>query len=663
MKCFDTDWTDVFRLLPAWEQLSPRERQVILDVPPRAAADVAPYCDEEAIEAGCAMGLLETFREGQRVRATEAGRGALVALRAMGRFNVSEAPGPTYLREYLSSMLTRDERERLYTKSPDDLWRHYDGRVEALITNPGYLQAFLDSKSPAAWLNSHEDALPGSEITAAAARDVAKLLKRLMARPDAPFLQELAVDRQGLSRARLSAALRTALRHAFVFADTDGELRPRVAIHPAIRARLHRPKITRPGPVDPDTCTTPVPVVDDLVCLLVFLSEPRRIRANDNALFAKSHKELIALLPPENPDVEALYFADHTSKRISRARYSAREDQLIVALGEGTKNKRLEVTEEGRAWLGQSRREQVLSLIESHREGIRTQDETWLYRTFSWTFPRLGAPLAELIASFAHLDQPRNWAHFVAWQKLTENPLFERDDLPTRSTPEQLENAWGDAMLCLLERVLIPFGGVMLGQAGDSFNVGLTDIGRYMLGFTDELALAEAPAESAVLVQPDFEVIFLAPDAQLEAELAPFAERLGKGVGALFRFTQGSVRAGARAGLPIERLVERLEATSQAPLPANVKTELLAWHSSAVSLDWQRPFVISCPDEATALRVLDAAGRYLERAGETLLVLRDSKKRAQVTKACAKLGIFLGAPPDEPAPKKRKKRRSNWSRW
>jgi hypothetical protein len=66
----------------------------------------------------------------------------------------------------------------------------------------------------------------------------------------------------------------------------------------------------------------------------------------------------------------------------------------------------------------------------------------------------------------------------------------------------------------------------------------LSSAGKHLIGQSAELAYGQPVADAAIVIQPNFEVVFLQPNLGAEVELSPFAERVGKQVGLLFRLTR-----------------------------------------------------------------------------------------------------------------------------
>ena len=89
----------------------------------------------------------------------------------------------------------------------------------------------------------------------------------------------------------------------------------------------------------------------------------------------------------------------------------------------------------------------------------------------------------------------------------------------------------------------------MVGQ-GDRISFRLTDVGRYILGLAGDFSYRpEKSAGGEIVVQPNFEIVFLSPSPLAEAMLARFAERLPsaargrRGIGALFKITRAAIYA------------------------------------------------------------------------------------------------------------------------
>jgi hypothetical protein len=208
---------------------------------------------------------------------------------------------------------------------------------------------------------------------------------------------------------------------------------------------------------------------------------------------------------------------------------------------------------------------------------------------------------------------------------------------------EQLDELWLHGLQQIFHLYLLPFGGARAGlTTAGGLTIELTDVGRYVLGLAHDFALDSAPpAQTPVRVQPDFEVVFVAPSPALEAAISRFAERRGTGVGVLFRITRASILLAAQARLSADEVLTTLVGAATTPVPANVEHEIRAWFASFRRLQIEPVHLVRCPDAVTAARVLAASGGKLEALSETVLALTDPTCKAEVIRACRKAGLFL----------------------
>jgi hypothetical protein len=108
----------------------------------------------------------------------------------------------------------------------------------------------------------------------------------------------------------------------------------------------------------------------------------------------------------------------------------------------------------------------------------------------------------------------------------------------------------------------------------------MTAAGRMLLGLPNEGrddAADAAPQDGALIVSPNYEVVFLAPSPGREAELGRFCERVGRDVGVLFRITRQSIQRGAASGIGVHAALNALTRGSRSPLPENVEHEIRSW--------------------------------------------------------------------------------------
>jgi hypothetical protein len=193
---------------------------------------------------------------------------------------------------------------------------------------------------------------------------------------------------------------------------------------------------------------------------------------------------------------------------------------------------------------------------------------------------------------------------------------------------------------------LIPVDGAVYGVLPDGrFAFTLTPAGRYLLGLDRKLELADTTEPVAgVIVQPNFDVVFLAPSPAVEAAIARFAERVAAGgVGTLFRLTPACVRNAVGAGLTADHMLEQLRQHSTKPIPENVERELRGWCAACRRVRIGPALLVRCPDEETAGLVLAAAGAYGRLIAPAIVEITDRKQRTALEKKLRARGVFCDA--------------------
>ncbi|MCY2952528.1 MAG: helicase-associated domain-containing protein [Planctomycetota bacterium] len=252
---------------------------------------------------------------------------------------------------------------------------------------------------------------------------------------------------------------------------------------------------------------------------------------------------------------------------------------------------------------------------------------------------------------------PDNAHAFTRYQSECCNPIAEmsqakRSCVALRSggdaapmTEIQIESCWARTLNAFVRQRLVPLGGAAIGrtfEADSGFALAVTGAGRYLLGLCDDFDYGQ-PAEAALVVQPNFEIVFLAPDPVLEATCSRFAERLGgrRPVGTLFRITKASITAAAAVGVGLDQVHATLARASSKPLPTNVEQEVRGWFASFRELSLRPATLIECPDAETAARVLACAGTDATRISDVVLEFRGDGGKLDLIKALRTQGLFV----------------------
>ncbi len=194
---------------------------------------------------------------------------------------------------------------------------------------------------------------------------------------------------------------------------------------------------------------------------------------------------------------------------------------------------------------------------------------------------------------------------------------------------------------------LLVLDAVSLGLTAEGrLCFAVTDVGRYLLGQTGDFDYAEE-TEARIVVQPNFEVVFLSANIRAEAAIGRYAERIGWDVGTLFRITKKSVLRAAAAGLVSAVVLESLREHATAGIPGNVAAEIAGWMNGCRVARLESALLIRLQDAETASRALAAGGRYVQLISDTVIEVVEPRRRGALERRLAGEGIFLEATPEK----------------
>ena len=143
------------------------------------------------------------------------------------------------------------------------------------------------------------------------------------------------------------------------------------------------------------------------------------------------------------------------------------------------------------------------------------------------------------------------------------------------------------------------------------------------------------------MVQPNFDVVFLAAEPRAEAEIGRFAERKGRHMGTLFKITKRSILTAAAAGITAEQTLEALRQCCSGELPPNVQREISGWFAQCHRVNLRSAVLIHCPDGETAARVQAVAGSKVTPITDTILELHDPSAQAALLRKLREASIFV----------------------
>lgn len=675
MRIVSLDWKEVLARLPEWDALSPAARLAFLRIKPSQGAAVAEVGAPlaELREAG-----MVTATE-KRVVGTERYHTLLVALRSLHRAEAGDVPGARLSPRYLQDNFEDAELRRIAPRT--ELSYGYVDRagIVARASSVEWVEDFLALRDPGAVKAWEEPRLLAGEAPYLRVREVwealSGLVRLLGEHPRGVPLGALAtlIPHEELRAAVLVAGLRYLLLFPRIRVSTAEAV---VGLIPAVADRFGPPP-PPPAPVEPaETFEAPFLVADMTTVMVEATTTPIPLRGGDGAMYVRSQKMLAPRLQSipawvwRAMDVDVEETEPESVQELLAGRVTDGARMLLnfglarTAVDENDKYQ-LTATGKGKRWLALPEGDRIRELLDGFRASEQRNPDGW-YGTVTGRefFPsRLGfdlpktAPLdlrTALAAAFLSIPPGAMvpLEGFLRHHAVTANPFLAAgpDKLVGRagysslrpSTREEWEQLWSQLLRAFFELRLVPFGGARVGMTEeDEVCVGVTALGRYLLGATDEWEYAP-PAAGEVVVQPDFEILFLAPAPRLEAELARIADRIGSGVGALFRITRASVLRAAEQGMAADGALAMLEGISRTGVPANVARQIRDWMTGTRRVSLHTALLIECPDPETAARVLAFTGGHGVQLTPTLLrVPTHALDRKTFVRKLREKGIFV----------------------
>lgn len=502
------------------------------------------------------------------------------------------------------------------------------------------------------------------------------MLARVKASPSLLSLPELLAAGKADKPETACKALTGLLRYLLIFARLNPETHePQIGLWPELTARLHRPAAQRPPELEPvETFHQPYLVDDITVLLTAAATTPPRLKANGSDLFAKDTAELTAAFLPL--PAWLLPTLLDPSLRLSHALGVAMELKLAHgATDADTQALQLALLPAGRDWLNLSVTARLENLLATYRSGAAKSGESSAIATIpthpSWV---IGNQRGILQPAPAVLHSWRNAPErgfvvaeaFFDYLGAAHNPLLTMlpkgeslrefmntgwsmgyDDI----TPEDAERRGWELVRTFFLRRLVPLGGVRLGRSAEgALLFEMTDIGRCLLGEAKSFKLSEAPS-GEILVQPNFEIVFLGANVPAEAELGRFCVRAGRGHGVLFKITREACLLAARTGLTAAEALATLARLSAKPLPRNVQAEVTAWFSQTRNVQKRQALLLECPDAETAGRIVSAIRGGTRLLNPTTVECPVLKLSTAQIKRLQALGVFVDSPPGKRAAK------------
>ena len=689
MNLFDIDWVEFTRFSTEWDRLSEDAKHALSNlviIAGDVSAALGPYVPELI-----AAGFLVRYAGGRRVRLDKDRRAFLVTVQVLSYCTVLHEPAKQAMHNYLGDNFTFHQRRKFCPEG----YNQYDvtNRLAGRVTSANWVEGFSSATHCKSWPPRRTDDA-SIFLNPRAFKTLQRVVRKFMSLSEPVAFKDLEDIFKTLSVEKLGAAIHAAIGSFLLFPGIrpdDGS--PIIGLHPAVVLRLQCPVPKNPKSVKPDETYHGAPLMDDMTAVMVSLAaRPVRVRASDGALFAKARKEIEASLVPPL-DWLGVIINTPIEKRVKFALDVLRAMQFVENIGESGNDLSVRATDSGTEWLttnAKTRLQAVLDHIRPQEAGISKQEAS--PSNFQDTFQEwdryFPLPSFELVPNRIRIHGASGWdmtaelaetfktlagtrfvglGDFLAWHSQQENPLLE---LPEDKrvfvavgwsshsySAEQMETLWEKALLEFIFLRLVPLAGARIGRCGEVLSISLTDAGRYLLGLADDFDHGhEHDTDRVVVIQPNFDVVFMSPSPRAEASLASFAQRQGHGVGALFKITKKSILTAAAAGMSADNLLDTLNGISTKDVPPNVTREIRGWFDQCRRVTVSRAMLVRCPDAETAARVLSAAGKRATAITDTLIELEDTKANAALFRKLDGMAIFSDLPAP-PAAKRRKKRR------
>jgi len=621
MRLFPPDWQTFLDELVLWGELSISARRIFLDGL-RPGLSLAASPGDPAMEELKDAGMLLESESAGYLAVAEEHESFHHVMKALERYPMFDGSSLAALCGYLGDHYSSRERSLLNESLallPNDL-----PRVAGLVSSVEWLEAAFPRQ--------------GASGDASGLEAARALLRFFLEQRDRVAVRDLEDYFPRIERDDLCAGIRLGVQRAVFFLGIRRtDLEPLLGVWPAAARRRRRMAVVlAPEPVKAArTFRHPYLVEDMTTVLLAARVEPIPLRRGDEKPFIRFVEnvspsllsipewlESFTGLPLEGRitlalqalRVTGLLVPDGSPRNGSPQRQGrrGRRGPAAVAVPRHSRGPGAAVWREpalvpapwSAAWIGQplaERREGVVGMLAigaggpsglfdlleedwTSSEGAREEILPWLVQAFS------SVPAASFI----------RFADFAEYQAAIGSPLGavrppaapegQAGDGSSAglvgpgpaSSEEALEELWKSFLGIFLGRCLLSLDGAEAGVTEDGAPCfRLTHAGRRILGLPGDGGDGHDGAGASIIVQPNFEIVFLVPSPAAEAQLGRFCERVGREVGVLFRITKQSIQRAAASGLGDDQVIGPLESHARSELPPNVRHEIKGWLSAA----------------------------------------------------------------------------------
>jgi hypothetical protein len=679
MKFFDTDWVCVFRWLAVWERLSvPARRHYLLAAQSHAATVSAEGYGSEK-ELVLEAGLVEAVSTG-RLKPTQASVPFRALMAQLAKFPLfDQKPTRQLLDQYAVKHYLREENDHIRSSRGGPAW---DSQAwpQSFLDQPNlkaweknYLTYFeREGENRPSWVSFREPArqpkvtwLPDGETAEAAKCLVRHVMNAVQPVPLVSLPEALPEHLRSSIQPALTACLRFMLLYPALRQES---LQAVIGLCPTVVHLLSRPAAVPPPAEQCKDLVSPAFLLEDMTSVLAEAATGE-CRLNRGSYRQEFFKVIADKLREDFVALPSWMQARHEfPSRLANA--TSCLTALKLAEDKSSQSKRLLVaTAKGRKWLAQppaDRLRELLFEIKRRDPGeFRGYSDPLSYMPADFRFEGAGGgdfdhhawlgsiwrqtPDEGCMTLTAFLDYHARLSHPLV------NPAVPDSGRP-RSTSrfggwgrpfraETIEEVCREVLETFFWQRLVPLGCVETTAREDGqIWFRLSSAGKYLFGQTAELAYGEPSADAAIVIQPNFDIVFLHPNLNAEVELSPLAERAGRHVGTLFRLTRRKAILAAAQGTTAEAMLATLAKHSSKPVPANVAEEIRSWFAVCRPLVTRRSFLIEAGDRETALRVQRLLGSRCVVLKDTLLEWRGTGLDPKLRRKLIEQGLFPDAP-------------------
>ncbi len=677
MKFFDRDWDCVLHWLAVWEKLSLDARRHYLAAPSHAqTVPAAGYGDDLGLV--LETGFVETVATG-RVKPTSASVPFRAIMAQLAKFPLfDQKPTRQLLDDYAVKHYLREENDSIRSSWQKPAWdslawpQSFLNQANLKTWEKQYLTYFeMEGEGRALWYSVRSPAqapkvtwFPDGK-TAEAAKGLVR--HALNAVQPVPLLSLPAALPEDL-RASFQPALKACLRFMLLYPALRGDsLDAVIGLCPTVVYLLSRPAAAPPPVEEAKDRISPAFLLEDMTRVLAEAATGE-CRLNRGGYGPQLFKVIADKLREEFVALPPWMQAHHGFEdRLFRAMTCL--TGLKLAEDKSTQSKRLLVaTAKGRKWLTQPPADRLRELLCEIKR--RDPDESGgyndplTYMPGQFRFEAAGGRKFNHAAWLSSIwRQPPGEGcvalnAFLDYHARVSHPLVN-PAIPDSSRPDATSRfgQWGPALraegiedVCrvVLEdffwQRLVPLGCVETTAREDGqVSFRLSPAGQYLFGQSADLAYGQPTTDAAIVIQPNFDIVFLQPNLAAEVELSTLAERVGRHVGTLFRLTRQKAILAAAQGNTLEAMLATLAKHSSKPVPANVTEEIRSWFAVCRALKTRRSVLIEAGDRETAVRVRRLLGPGCEVLKDTLLEWRGAGIDPKLRRKLTEQGLFIDA--------------------